>query len=118
WINNYKTNSLNNPIHHAGRFWINIPEISKNSKHYAYFNAFLDSDGYIRRTKLVARYGSLTVPSLALKTVLTAKNLSAMITLDRDPNYPSNKRISEFSLIDNETGNPVDTIPVNNEGAI
>src|SRR5690606_18793241 len=35
-----------------------------------------------------------------------------------DPNSPTDKRVSEFALIDNSTGNPIDVIPVNNEGAL
>ncbi len=118
WASSYKAASLQNPVHHAGRFWINTPEITKASKHYAYFNAFLDSDGYIRRTKLVARHGSLIVPSLALKTILTAYNLSAMMTLNIDPNNPTSKRVAEFLLTDNETGDIALTIPADTDTSL
>jgi adenylate cyclase len=118
WITNHKTQSLKNPINHAGRFWINIPLISEKSKHYGYFNAFQDSDGYIRRTKLISRYGSLVVPSLALKTVLTAKNQGLMVVLNQDPNNPKSKMISELSLTDSNSGETQESIPVDAEGRI
>jgi hypothetical protein len=118
WIDNFKSKSLKNPIHHAGRFWVNIPEISEKAKHYAYFNAFQDSDGYIRRTKLVARYGNLLIPSLALKSVLTANNYGAMVVLNQDPNNPKSKHIRELTLTDASTGEPVGNIPVDGEGRL
>ncbi len=118
WIENYKNSTLKNPVNHAGRFWVNIPEISKKGKHFAYFNAFQDSDGYIRRTKLISRYGNVIVPSLALKTVLTAQNRGIMAVLNQDPNNPNNKMISELTMTNSESGDPVDSIPVDAEGRI
>ena len=118
WIEEFKNSSLKNPIHHAGRFWTNIPEFSQKLKHYAYFNAFQDSDGYIRRTKLISRYGSTVVPSLALKTVLVAKNRGVMAVLNQDPNNPNSKRINELTITDVETGDPVEAIPVDAEARI
>lgn len=118
WIQNYKDKTLKNPIHHAGRFWVNIPEISEKAKHYAYFNAFQDSDGYIRRTKLVSRYGGVIAPSLAFKTILTAKNRGAMLVLNEDPNNPKSKHINELTMTDLESGDPIESIPVDGEGRI
>lgn len=118
WIENYKNTTLRSPINHAGRFWTNTQEISEKAKNYAYFNAFQDSDGYIRRSKLISRYGSLIVPSLALKTVLTALGRGVMVVLNEDPNNPHSKMISELTMTDLETGDPVESIPVDNEGRI
>jgi adenylate cyclase len=118
WIENLKTKLLRNPIHHAGKFWVNVPEISSKAKHYAYFNAFLDSDGYIRRTKLFTRYGNMIIPSLALKTVLTAQNRGAMVVLNEDPNNPNSKKVSELTLTNVETGDPLESIPVDGEGRL
>lgn len=118
WIEKYKNETLKSPINHAGRFWTNTPEISAKAKNYAYFNAFQDSDGYIRRTKLISKYGSVIIPSLAFKTVLTALNRGAMVVLNEDPNNPHSKMISELTMTDLESGDPVESIPVDNEGRI
>jgi adenylate cyclase len=118
WIENYKTTVLRNPIQHAGKFWVNIPEVSSKAKHYAYFNAFQDSDGYIRRTKLVTRYGNIIAPSLALKTVLVAQKRGAMVVLNEDPNNPNSKRVNELTMTDLESGDSLETIPVDGEARI
>lgn len=118
WIRNYKQTTLNNPLTHAGRFWVNIPEISQHAKHYGYFNAFQDSDGNIRRTKLISRYGSLIIPSLAFKTVLTAENHGVMAVLSEDPNNPQSKMLSELTITNADTGEPIESIPVDGEGRL
>ncbi len=118
WIESYKSKALRNPLHHAGRFWVNIPEISDKAKHFAYFNAFQDTDGYIRKTKLISRYGSLVVPSLALKTILNARNQGALVVVNQDPNNPRSKYITELSLTDTSTGEPIENIPVDGDGRI
>lgn len=118
WAANYKNQTLRNPISHAGRFWVNIPEISQYAKHYGYFNAFQDSDGNIRRTKLISRYGGLLIPSLAFKTVLTAQKRGVMAVLGEDPNNPRSKMVSELTMTDQDTGEPIESIPVDAEGRL
>ncbi len=48
---------------------VNIPKIASNTKHTGFFNAFVDNDGVIRNSYLMARYGESYVPSLALKSL-------------------------------------------------
>jgi len=103
--------------HRTGRWWINLPMITEGSKHMAYFNALLDSDGTIRRSNLVVRHGGTYMSSLALKTALVANNQNVMIYLDKDPKDPTSKMISKMSLIDDE-GNEVETLPVDGAGQL
>ncbi len=108
---------LNNQIHRTGRWWLNLPMIVEGTKHTAYFNAFLDRDGTVRRSGLVVRHGNVYMSSLALKSVLVAKDWNVMLTLDRDATDPTSKIITKMALIDAE-GNEVRTVPVDGRGRL
>jgi len=108
---------LANKVHRTGRWWLNLPIITEGTKHTAYFNATLDSDGTVRRSGLVVRNGGLMMSSLALKSVLVANDWNVMVQLDADPTDISSKIISKLTLIDSE-GNEVGRIPVDGTGRL
>ncbi|MEK7356587.1 MAG: CHASE2 domain-containing protein, partial [Bdellovibrionota bacterium] len=56
----------------------NIPMLANATKHSGYFNATLDSDGAVRRSRLITRTGSQYIPSLALRTFLVNHNATAI----------------------------------------
>jgi len=116
-VNVIKNSTTRNELHRTGRWWMNLPIINEGSKHNAYFNAFLDSDGTVRKSSLIVRYGNVYASSLALKSVLVANDWNAVINLDRDPTDPTSKLISKLSLIDSE-GNEVQTLPVDGQGRL
>ncbi|MGE3973214.1 MAG: CHASE2 domain-containing protein [Bdellovibrionales bacterium] len=116
-VHRIKTSSLNNTVHRTGRWWTNLSVINEGAKHTAYFNATLDGDGTVRRSGVLVRYGGLFMSSLALKSVLLAKDLNAMITLEQDPTDPASKIVSKLALIDSE-GTEVQTLPVDGQGRL
>ncbi len=107
---------LRNSALKSGRWWLNIPMMIQGTKHSGYFNAFPDKDGTIRSANLVVRYGNQYVPSMALKSVMLAKNLGLLLKLDQDPMEPDAKRITSISLTDPETAEEVKNIPVDAQG--
>lgn len=110
-------NTLRNPIKGSGRWWQNLPILMEGTKHTAYFNAFQDKDGPIRRTNLITRHGDLYMTSLAFKAVLVANGWNVLVTLDHDPNNPQNKTISKMAIIDAE-GTEIRRVPVDGSGRI
>lgn len=112
----YAENIPHNSVAKAGRLWLDIPVIAQGTKHTGYFNAFQDNDGTLRWSNLIARYGNQYVPSIALKTVMLAKNLGLLVKIDADEQNPGSTRISSLELTDPETAEPVKIIPVDGEG--
>ncbi|HEX4923899.1 MAG TPA: adenylate/guanylate cyclase domain-containing protein, partial [Bdellovibrionales bacterium] len=113
-----RTGVLDNPISRAGRVWLNLPSITDGTMHNAYFNAFLDEDGSIRRSNIVSRVGDKYVASLALKTLMVVRNANVQLSLARDIATNDKKKISDLSLTDAETAETLQTIPVDNEGRL
>lgn len=111
-------NVFDNYLNRTGRWWLNIPPIAQGTKHTGYFNAFPDSDGTMRFSNLVVRYGKLTLSSLALKTSMLARNWSAIATVDINPHDPTTKRVRDITLTDNESGESVYTIPTDEQGRL
>lgn len=109
---------LKNNVLRTGKWWTNVPVLAQGTKHTGFFNAFLDSDGSIRTATLVTRYGNQYFASLALKSVMIAKNLGAILTLNINPVDPNAKSVKELVLTDLETGEPVETIPVDSQGRV
>jgi adenylate cyclase len=117
FLSTLRDGTRKNSIQYIGRLWTNIAQVSENVKHSGYFNAFLDSDGTVRRSKLIARYGDQNVASLALKTLMVTKNLTPLVRLGDDPNAFFRKAVLELDL-NNEDGEKVSSIPVDTEGAV
>lgn len=113
-IDRWRQASFRNPIEVFEKSWISVAEVAATTKHTGYFNAALDRDGTVRRSRLIARRGHLYIPSLALKTFLLDRKLDVRFTLDKDPTRNDLKRKSvtsvEFLKPDGTTqfGAPVD----------
>src|SRR5690606_35853997 len=115
WAQNYKAAALPNAVPAAGSWTMNISEISKGAKHSGFFNADLDSDGTIRRSRLIVRTGQTYMPSMALKAYLVANNYNAEIRLGHDVKSRQ-KQVREFNITDNNTGEVVQSLPVDARG--
>lgn len=81
-ITNWRAAALRNQVESFEKTWISIPQIAAITKHTGYFNAALDPDGTVRRSRLLARRGNTYVPSLVLKTFLLDQNLDARFRLE------------------------------------
>lgn len=84
---------LRNNILRTGRWWLNVTPVSAATKFFGYFNATPDSDGTLRYSKLITRYGNLVLPSIGLKAVMIKQNLGAIVTLAVNPMEPDAKSV-------------------------
>ena len=112
----FKKRFLPNLIPYADNWVMNTPEISEDAKHTGYFNAQLDEDGSIRRSRLIYRTGDHYMPSIALKAYLVANKYNAQIELGEDAKYNS-KAVKKFTITDDE-GEPVYDVPVDPQGSL
>ncbi|MEE6250726.1 MAG: adenylate/guanylate cyclase domain-containing protein [Bdellovibrionota bacterium] len=117
WKNELLQNSAQNLVNMSGRLWMNIPMISEKAKHTAYFNAFQDPDGTIRKNHLVYRYGNTYMPAMGLKAVMVAKRNGVLINVERNPYNYFLKGVKEITFTDQD-GSPTTRIPVDFEGAL
>ncbi|MEQ1876196.1 MAG: CHASE2 domain-containing protein [Bdellovibrionia bacterium] len=108
--------SRRNSVRGIERLYMNLKEFGDSAKHSGYFSAHLDDDGTIRRSKLLMRYGSTYVPSLALKTLMVAKGFNAIVQVEPSQLDPSTKVVTSVGLIDDETGDEKGSIPVDENG--
>ncbi len=83
-IANWTRTALHNPIEIFEKAWISVPEVAATTKHTGYFNAALDADGTVRRSRLLARRGHVYIPSLALKAFMLDRKLGVRFKLDKD----------------------------------
>lgn len=117
WVAMIQEKAIANPLENAYNWVTNTPAISKGSDHMGYFNAVLDIDGSIRSSRLIARTGNKYMPSIGLKTYLLAKNYNAQVDLAPDPDFKfQQKEVTSLKITDNETGEILYQIPVDNEG--
>lgn len=117
WVQVIRSQSLPSSITNADHWVLFTPAVGSSLKHTGYFNAYQDIDGTIRRSRLVVRTGGeWYMPSLSLKTFLLAKNLNVQVKIDKDPEDKERKILTELQLLDSDTGNPVQNIPVDEEG--
>lgn len=118
WFAEFQSKLYLNPVTKAERYWLNIPAIADKTKFTGYFNAFLDSDGTIRYSNLLAQFGDSYYPSLALKSAMVYLNNSVMIHMNLDPTKPYMKRIKDIQLTNPETGEVIQSIPVDSTGKL
>lgn len=117
FVHSFKNRYMRNLIMVADNWVMNTPQISSGGKHTGYFNAHLDDDGTIRRKQLVVRSGEHYMPSIALKAFLVAKDYNAQIELGEDAKYQA-KTVKKFTIINNEDGQPVFSVPVDPQGGL
>lgn len=118
WLNFARSHYLFNPVAQAEGWNLNISDIAEKTKHSGFFNAHLDSDGTIRRAKLVVRSGQSYMPSIALKAYLVANNYNAELHFEPDYKSPGFKKISKLKVTNNDTGDEVFSIPVDESGRL
>ena len=95
---------------------MNIYPLASTSLYNGYFNAEQDSDGSIRRSPLLVRYGSKYISSLALKAFMVDKQVGAkgQIVEDKILNIPY-RRLRKLEIVDRDD-NTLLHIPVNPDG--
>lgn len=119
-INIWTSRALRNPIEPFEKTWISVPEIAATTKHTGYFNAALDPDGTVRRSRLIARRGHVYIPSLALKTFLLDRKLGVRVRLDREPAGRRDLKREMVQAVEftNATGSTLMTAPVDSNGLL
>lgn len=117
-VNQIQYSFRQNSIFEAEDFAFNYSAITQNLEHMGYFNAFQDSDGTIRRSAILSRFGSLYVPSLALKTFLVGmgEEYNVSVVLDVDDLDPNQKVVTSMQVT--KEGEPIGEIPVSKNGEI
>ena len=113
-----QTHNLLQAIPMGWSWVVNIPEFLSVSKHTGYFNADLDSDGTIRRSRLVSRAGTHFVPSLAMKTFLLSQGLKAEVRMGRDLRTLKATQVSEMRFLNEKTSEFEFSAPVDRAGRL
>ncbi len=117
WLESFRQRAFPNMVVNQEVWKLNTPVIGAGTKHTAHFNTELDSDGTIRNKSLVARTGNSYFPALALKAYLVANNFNA------SPHFlvsaaTGDKEVEGLEITNNETGDPVATVPVDRQGRL
>lgn len=116
-----KTLRSNNLLQAVPMGWswvVNIPEFLAVTKNTGYFNADLDSDGTIRRSRLLSRAGTHFVPSLAMKTFLISQGLRAEINIGRDLRTMNSTQVNEVRFLNDASGEYQFSAPVDRAGRL
>jgi len=120
WVQFLKSKSPSNGVPLAKSWTMDLDRLTASAEtvNTGYFNAFLDSDGSIRKSGLVLRSGINTyTPSIALKAFLVANNYNGKIEIAYNPKIRQ-KEIDSLSITSNETGNVVFNLPVDGRGRL
>lgn len=117
WFEAYRDASKVSAVIYVDGWVLNTPEISKGTKHTAYFNTEQDRDGTIRSKALFVRTGNSYFPALSLKAFLVANNFNAAPKLDFS-SISYKKEVSELEITNNETGDTVFKIPTDFQGKL
>ncbi len=115
WANNFRENSFQSTLSIADMWVMNTDLISAGAKHTAFFNAYQDPDGSIRRARLLIRTGTHYMPALAFKAFLLAKGLAPEMDLKYDPTL-FKKAVNSLGFINSETGEKEGSLPVDRSG--
>ena len=94
---------------------VNIPKFSNVTRHTGFFNAIQETDGSIRRTRLVTRHGNSYALSLALKTFLVANDFRAQLEIQSEKKSVS--KIKSLKIL-NSSGVEKLQIPVDSRGRL
>lgn len=114
WVENIRNNYMPISTKNSLDWVMNIKRISEKAKNTAYFNAYQDSDGSVRRNSLVARTAQTWFPSLPLKAFLVANNYSLQMDLTFDDAL--NRKVISKMTVKNDEGEDVFDIPTNTSG--
>ncbi|MCM2282552.1 MAG: CHASE2 domain-containing protein [Bdellovibrionaceae bacterium] len=94
-----RSDARRNQITPVDKWWTNIPVLAGSTHHSAFFNAFLDSDGTIRRNMFLARRGNHYATSLALTAFLVSHNLGVSAFVAPSSTDPTRKGIPSEDLV-------------------
>lgn len=117
WVANFRQKSKPSAIPSQEGWRLNVPEIARGTKHTAYFNTELDSDGTIRNKALINRTWNSYFPALSLKAYLVANNFNASPRIEFQP-ATGLKEMVDLEITSNETGETVGHIPVDSQGRL
>jgi adenylate cyclase len=117
WLQSFKSRASINSIPVGTHWTMDITKVSEKTKHTAFFNADLDSDGTIRSNHLIVRTGKTYFPSLGLKAYLLATQQNAAVTMDVNA-ATGRREIKEFNIADNDSGNTVFKVPTDGQGSL
>lgn len=117
WQSDTSDKYLINGITNVSGWVMNLPKVGAGTKHTGFLNTDIDDDGVIRFKKLISRTGHQFFPSLALKAYLVATNRNANVVMDYNAGS-FQKEVSKFEILDNDSGNVVETIPADGQGRI
>lgn len=124
-IHRFMKESRSPPIDQRMTWTTNTDEIQAGADYSASFVATQDMDGTLRRMNLFFRSGNKVglsyIPSLSLQTYLLGEGKQARLTIERDPKYPSQKRISQLLIgQQDEDGNFTEpfSVPLDESGQI
>lgn len=115
WAENFKQNSYQSTMSLADMWVMNTDLISAGAKHTAFFNAYQDPDGSIRRARLLVRTGTHYMPALAFKAFLLAQGLAPEMDLKYDLTL-GRKAVQTLGFINSETGEREGSLPVDRSG--
>lgn len=117
WLQDFKEKSKHSAIPSQEGWKLNVPEVARGTKHTAYFNTELDSDGTIRNKALINRTWNTYFPALSLKAYLVAKNFNASPRIEYQA-ATGLKEMVDLEIMNNETGETVGHIPVDSQGRL
>ncbi len=115
WLADFRLKSKPNAVSAHEMWRLNIPAISRGTKHTAHFNTELDSDGTIRNKAMFIRTGNTYFPALSLKAFLVAYNYNASPSLHVNP-ATEIKEVQDMEITSNETGETVFHVPLDRQG--
>lgn len=110
----WKSNAAVNTIPQVLDWRVNIPLIADGTMHSGYFNAIQDTDGSIRRSRLVIRQGTSYMPSLAFKTFLVDRGLASVAQVGYDDSKTKDHPIKVLKALElkDASGKTAMQIPV------
>lgn len=118
WAQNFKSSYLANQVYESNFWTTNLQPINEVTQYSGYFNAKLDGDGTIRRTRLVVRTGNQYISNLSLKSFLLATGQLAEVEIFPNPKITGAKGINRVTINSGETGNAVFDVPVASDGSL
>jgi len=92
------------PLHRAEGAVCNLPQLSEAVTASGFFNVVIDTDGILRRIPLLIEYDGQYYPSLALATLMKAKDIR-LISVRMDSGRPSEVTAGRFTIPVDAYGN-------------
>ena len=90
--------------------------LKENKTHVGFFNAHLNQDGVITKSRLFVRASHDYKISLPLKAFLVAKNYNILLFLKQDSHNRLLRRLQNVTISSRKTGHSLFDIPLDNEG--